>query len=166
VGSATLDRPVPCTAVPSRREKWAESPFPEVEILEVLVADESARKAMALEYVGRINDGDVDGVLELFSEDVIFEDPVGKPPIVGKKALRKHLEFAVKCRVREKAGTSVTSMDGRYVVTPTKVTVFAPTKINFTIIGVLEVGDDGLGHRLRAFWGETDMTLGDPAKAE
>jgi steroid delta-isomerase len=52
------------------------------------------------------------------------------------------------------------------VVTPTRVTVFAPTKINFNIIGVLEVGDDGLGHRLRAFWGETDMTIGDAAKAE
>lgn len=127
--------------------------------------DEAARKAMALEYVGRINSGDVDGVLALFGDDIVFEDPVGKPPIVGKDAVRKHIEFAVKCRVREIPGTPVTSMDGRYVVTPTKVTVFAPIKINFNIIGVLEVGEDGLGHRLRAFWGETDMTIGDaPAR--
>lgn len=131
-----------------------------------LVPDETARKAMAREYIGRINAGDVDGVLELFSDDVVFEDPVGKSPIVGKDALRQHIDFAVKCRVREVQGTAVTSMDGRYVVTPTKVTVFAPTKINFNIIGVLEVGEDGLGHRLRAFWGETDMTIGDAAKAE
>ncbi len=125
--------------------------------------DETARKAMALEYVGRINAGDVDGVLDLFSDDVVFEDPVGKPPIVGKDALRRHLEFAVQCRVHESPGTPVTSMDGRYVATPTKVTVYAPTRIDFTIIGVLEVGDDGLGHRLRAFWGETDMRMGEPA---
>jgi steroid delta-isomerase len=125
----------------------------------VLVPAEANRKSIAQEYVGRINDGDVQGVLDLFGDDVVFEDPVGKPPIVGKDALRRHIEFAVKCGVRERMGTPVTSMDGRYVVTPTKVTVFAPTKIDFNIIGVLEVGEDGLGHRLRAFWGETDMTI-------
>jgi steroid delta-isomerase len=123
--------------------------------------DEATRKAMALEYARRLNNGDVDGVLELFGDDIVFEDPVGRPALVGKDALRRHLELAVQCRVHETPGSPLTSMDDRYVVTPTKVTVFAPNKMTFNIVGIVEVGEDGLGHHVQAFWGVTDMTMGE-----
>ncbi len=120
---------------------------------------EAARKKMAVEYAQRLNEGDVEGALALFADDVVFEDPVGKPPLIGKAALRRHFELAVKCKVHEIPGEPIASMDDRHVVTPTRVVLHAPTKMSFHIIGIVEVGEDGLGHHVRAFWGMTDMHL-------
>jgi steroid delta-isomerase len=124
---------------------------------------EAARKRMAVEYAQRLNDGDVEGALELFADDVVFEDPVGKPPLVGKAALRRHFELAVECEVHETPGPPVTSMDDRYVITPTRVVVHAPTTMTFNIVGIVEVDENGLGRHVRAFWGMTDMHLGSPS---
>lgn len=121
---------------------------------------EAVRKKMAVEYAQRLNDGDVEGALALFADDIVFEDPVGRPPLVGKEALRRHFELAVQCGVEEIPGPPVTSMDDRYVVTPTKVIMHAPTTMSFTIVGIVEVDEDGLGRHVRAFWGMTDMHIG------
>lgn len=128
--------------------------------------DEADRKSMALEYARRLNEGDVESVLDLFTDDVIFEDPVGRPPVVGREGLRRHLLLAVGAQVHETPGESVTSMCGRFVVTPTKVVVRNPTVMTFNIIGVVEVNEEGLGTHVRAYWGMTDMTVGGKPSAE
>ncbi|WP_413104731.1 nuclear transport factor 2 family protein [Streptomyces sp. Inha503] len=125
------------------------------------MADEATLKRMALEYARRMNEGDVEAVLELFSDDIVFEDPVGAPPLIGKDALREHIAWSIECQVHETPGRPVTSMDGRRVAVPTTVTVYAPTKLTFSIIGVIELGDDGLVHHAQAFWGITDTKVGD-----
>jgi steroid delta-isomerase len=127
--------------------------------------DEATRKNMAVEYARRINEGDVDGVMELFADDIVFEDPVGTPPIIGKKDLRRRIEWSIKCRVHEEPGRGVTSMDDRWVVVPSTITVFIPTRLTFHIIGVMEVGDDGLSHHVQAYWGVTDTHVGDGPQA-
>jgi|SRR6185312_16790939 len=123
--------------------------------------DEAARKHLALEYARRMNAGDVEGVLALFSDDVVFEDPVGTPPIVGKEDLRRRIAWSMKCNVHEIPETAVTSMDDRWVVVPSIVSVFIPEKLTFHIIGVMEVGEDGLSHHVQAYWGVTDTHVGD-----
>jgi steroid Delta-isomerase len=123
--------------------------------------DEATRKHLALEYARRINAGDVDGVLDLFADDIVFEDPVGTPPIIGKEDLRRRIAWSVKCNVHEIPGRAVTSMDGRWVVVPSTVSVYIPEKLTFHIIGVMEVGDDGLTHHVKAFWGVTDTHVGE-----
>ncbi|QXJ26134.1 nuclear transport factor 2 family protein [Actinomadura graeca] len=124
---------------------------------------EAARKAMALEYVRRINAGDIDGVLDLFGDDIVFEDPVGRPPLIGKDALREHIALAVGARAHETPGPPVTSMDDRLVVTQTRVVVRVPAVMTFNIIGIVELDEDGLGRRVQAFWGMTDMAVGGSA---
>lgn len=123
--------------------------------------EETFRKAMALEYARLLNEGDVEGALGLFTDDVVFEDPVGRPPTVGKEALRKHLIMSVENHVHEMPGESVTSMCGRFVVTPTKVVLRTPTVMSFHIIGIVEFNEEGLGRHVRAFWGMTDMAVGE-----
>lgn len=123
--------------------------------------DEATRKAMAVEYAERMNAGDVERVLELFSDDVVFEDPVGTAPLVGKEALRRRIAWSIECNVHEVPGRPVTSMDGRWVVVPSTVTIHTPEKLTFHIIGVMEVGDDGLTRHVQAFWGVTDTRVGD-----
>jgi steroid Delta-isomerase len=95
--------------------------------------DEATRKHLALEYARRINAGDVDGVLDLFADDIVFEDPVGTPPIIGKEDLRRRIAWSVKCNVHEIPGRAVTSMDGRWVVVPSTVSVYIPEKLTFHI---------------------------------
>lgn len=130
--------------------------------------DEAFRKAMVQEYARLLNEGDVEGALDLFTDDVVFEDPVGRPPTVGREALREHLTMAVQGQVHETPGESVTSMCGRFVVTPSTVVLRTPTPMSFHIIGIVEFNEEGLGRHVRAFWGMTDMTVGEaqhPAEA-
>lgn len=124
--------------------------------------DEATRKKMAYDYAERINAGDIEGVLALFTDDVVFADPVGRPPMVGKDDLRRHLELAVSCGTHEVPDPPMTSMDDRFVVTPTTVTVQRPRPMTFRIVGVVELDENGLGRRVEAFWGVTDVTMDDP----
>jgi len=122
--------------------------------------DEAFRKAMVREYARCLNEGDVEGALNLFTDDVVFEDPVGREPTVGREALRRHLVLSVENQVHETPGEPVTSMCGRFVVTQSTVVLRTPAVMTFHIIGIVEFNEEGLGHHVRAFWGMTDMTVG------
>ncbi|WP_131742861.1 nuclear transport factor 2 family protein [Actinomadura roseirufa] len=125
------------------------------------MADESLRKNAAMEYARRINAGDLEGVLELFADDVVVEDPVGSPPVRGKEKLRERIAWAIESGVHEVPGRMVTSMDGRTVVVPSLVKTVHPAKMTYKVIGISEIGEDGLTHSLRAHWGITDTYLDD-----
>jgi steroid Delta-isomerase len=129
--------------------------------MEVPMLDDAAKKEKTLEYARLMNAGDVEGVLALFADDVVFEDPVGAPPIRGKEALRRHIAWSVACNTHEMPGVPVTSMDGRWVAAPTTVEVFIPEKITFDIIGLVEVGDDDQTRHVRTFWGVSNAKVGD-----
>lgn len=120
--------------------------------------DEAARRKMPYEYARLLNSGDVEGVVGLFTEDVVFEDPVGRPPLLGREALRTHLTWAVEGKVHEVPARCVTSMDERYVVTHVTVTINVPEETFFRIMAIVEVNEEGLGTHVQAFWGLTDMT--------
>lgn len=127
--------------------------------------DEAFRKATSVQYAQRLNEGDVEGVLALFTDDVLFEDPVGGRPTVGKDALRRHLIMSVENQVHETPEVSVTSMCDRFVVTSSKVVLRTPTVMKLHIIGIVEFNQEGLGFHVRAFWGMTDMTVGEARHA-
>jgi ketosteroid isomerase-like protein len=114
-------------------------------------------------YTRMVNEGNVEGVLDLFTDDVVFEDPVGRTMLRGREAVRQHLVFATQAKAHEVPGRPVTSMDGRFVVGPADVRVHAPEEMYFRLITISELNEAGLGVHLRAFWGLTDMTMGLPA---
>ncbi|NGO72159.1 nuclear transport factor 2 family protein [Streptomyces boncukensis] len=123
--------------------------------------DEETRKRLTREYARRISEGDIEGVIGMFADDIVFEDPVGAPPLRGKEQLRRRIAEAVACQVHETPGRAVTSMDERYVVVPSTVVVHVPTKLTFHVIGIMEIGEDGLSRHVRAFWGISDTQVGD-----
>jgi steroid delta-isomerase len=127
--------------------------------------DEAARKRMVVDYAERINAGDIEGVLDLFTDDIVFADPVGQPPMVGKSDLRRHLELAVSCGTHEVPGPPVTSMDDRFVVAYSTITVQRPKPMTFRVIGIVEVDENGLGVKVDAYWGVTDVTIDEFAAA-
>lgn len=127
---------------------------------------EAARKQMVVDYAANMNAGDVEAILAMFSDDIVFEDPVGAPPMVGPEALRRHITWSVECNAHEVPGRPVTSMDERFVVVPTTVTVRIPTKLTFNIISIVELDEDGRGTHVQAFWGLTDTMVGDGPKLD
>jgi steroid delta-isomerase len=147
------------------------------------VVDEAARKRLALEYVRRLNAGDVDGVLALFAQDVRFTDPVGLPPVLGRRALRTHLASVVAANVHEVPGTPVAARDGRHVALPVTATLdYLPlgpalaaagmldpsastppdaraARLRLSLISLMGVGPDGLMDEVKVFWGRTDIMI-------
>lgn len=123
--------------------------------------DEETAKQGAKDYARLMNAGDVDGILAMFTDDIVFEDPVGNEPVRGMDELRSHIAWSISCGAHETPGRSVASVDGRWVVVPTTVVVHVPTKITFTIIGVMERGEGGLTRHVRAFWGLSNARVGD-----
>ncbi|GAV45878.1 nuclear transport factor 2 family protein [Streptomyces acidiscabies] len=121
--------------------------------------DEAACKRMVVDYAERINAGDIEGVLDLFTDDVVFADPVGRPPMVGKGDLRRHLELAVECGTHEVPGPPVSSMDERFVAVYSTITVQRPKPMTFRVIGIVELDENGLGVKVDAYWGVTDVTI-------
>ena len=143
------------------------------------MVDETVRKKVALEYCRRINAGDVAGLMNLFSERVRFEDPVGCTPVVGRSALRVHVERLVASNVVEEPGVPVAGHDGQHVAVPMTATLdYAPigpmlaaaglvdppddpagARLHFNLVALMRVGADGLLHDVRVFWGRTDVSV-------
>ncbi|MGV9455996.1 nuclear transport factor 2 family protein [Streptomyces sp. NPDC003635] len=141
--------------------------------------DEATRKALAVAHCERINAGDVEGLLALYSPAVRFEDPVGAGPRVGHGALRSHIAGAVAAGVHDAYGEPVAAPDGRHAAVPVISTMnFLPNgpllvrrgildaprepekaRLEFTCMLVVEVGADGLIEEMRAFWGSSDVRL-------
>nr|WP_272581524.1 nuclear transport factor 2 family protein [Providencia sp. PROV249] len=51
--------------------------------------DEQKRKEIVAEYFRKVNEGDVDAIVEMFTENATIEDPVGKDVREGRAAQRE-----------------------------------------------------------------------------
>lgn len=47
------------------------------------------------QYVDSITEGDLEAILDLFTDDAVVEDPVGSEPKRGKAALREFYEMTI-----------------------------------------------------------------------
>ncbi|MEO5876948.1 MAG: nuclear transport factor 2 family protein [Streptosporangiaceae bacterium] len=141
--------------------------------------DERKRKKLILEHSRRLNNGDVDGLLALYADDVAFEDPVGSGRRTGLAALRAHFENGVEARTRELPGEPVAGQDGHHALVPvTAVMDYLPKGADFAERGwltapanpaaarlrcdyvlMIRTGRTGLIEELRAFWGRSDLEL-------
>jgi steroid delta-isomerase len=54
------------------------------------VVDRNAICSICDRYVAAVDAGDVDGVLSLYGDVPVVEDPVGSEPKVGREAVRAH----------------------------------------------------------------------------
>lgn len=143
--------------------------------------DERRRKNLILEHSRRMNAGDVDGILDLYADDVAFEDPVGSGRRTGRDALRAHFEKSIEANTSETAGEPVAGQDGRHALAPvTAVMDYLPKGPGFADRGwltapaepegkrltceyVLMIRTDagGLIEELKAFWGRSDLEVTD-----
>ena len=73
------------------------------------------------EHCRRMNTGDVDAMLEIYSPSVRFEDPVGARTMVGHDELRGHFTRAAESQTYDIPGTPVAAGDGRHAMLPVSV---------------------------------------------
>ncbi|AJE80639.1 nuclear transport factor 2 family protein [Streptomyces physcomitrii] len=146
--------------------------------------DEAALKELILEHTRRVNAGDVEGLLKLYSPEVRFEDPVGAGAQQGHEALRAHATGAVTSNAVEIAGRPVAAQDGLHAAVPVTATMdylplgpvltrygVLPTpadptgqRMQFQFLMVIRAGADGLIEDMRAYWGTSDVALVDAAQ--
>ncbi|MFH8371799.1 nuclear transport factor 2 family protein [Streptomyces sp. NPDC018031] len=122
---------------------------------------EAALRQLPYTYARRLEAGDVAGTVALFSDDVVFEDPVGRMKLRGKEALSSHVAHGSAGKVNEILGRPVSSMDGRFVVIRGDARIFVPEKMRMRMITICELDEEGLGVHIQGFWGITDTTFGD-----
>ncbi|HEY0699856.1 MAG TPA: nuclear transport factor 2 family protein, partial [Micromonospora sp.] len=114
------------------------------------MVDEGTRKALALEHCWRVNDGDLDGLLKLYTEDVRFEDPVGSAWQVGHAALRAHAGAAIAGQVYEEPGEPIGCQDGLHAAVPVTATMnYLPNGPFLARYGVVEPPADPERARMR-----------------
>ncbi|WP_349294410.1 beta-ketoacyl synthase N-terminal-like domain-containing protein [Streptomyces sp. HU2014] len=131
-----------------------------VEGVELL--DEDARKKVVETYFRRLNDGDIDKVMEMLSPDIRMEDPVGGPPRIGHEALREYLTSVIDAKSEIRTGTIVAAQDGVRVALPlvgrlNQLGRKDGPRMEIPCVDVISVGGDGLIQEVLVFWGMTDV---------
>jgi steroid delta-isomerase len=117
-----------------------------------------------LTYLERVSRGDVDGVIELFSDDISVEDPVGGPPethVVGRDNV--HAFFAkgfVRSRPMPSIQGPVRTTGGNEAAIAFKLGLHLGDKaLEFDVIDVMRFDANGKICSLRAFWNPAEGRL-------
>ncbi|MEU7751233.1 nuclear transport factor 2 family protein [Micromonospora sp. NPDC049101] len=126
--------------------------------------DDAQRKAVVLEYFERVNAGDIDGLMKLFSPDAVIADPVGIPLVSGEEGLRAYFHRLVHdFGTKDVPGVPTGAQDERSVAIPLTATINNPqgpagSRLSVNVVSTFEVGRDGTIEAMHAYWGATDVT--------
>lgn len=112
--------------------------------------------AAPAKYLEALAAKDLEGILALYADDAVVEDPVGTDPHVGIAAIREFYKGAV-------AFDLEAALDGQVRLAGSEV-AFPFTVKNISggiavhIIDVFKFNDEGKIISMRAFWGDTNAT--------
>ncbi|RBM23855.1 MULTISPECIES: nuclear transport factor 2 family protein [unclassified Streptomyces] len=126
--------------------------------------DDAQRKAVVLDYFERVNAGDVDQVVKMFSPSAKVADPVGSPTVTGTEELRAYFRRVInEFGTKDVPGEPIGAQDGASVAIPLKATINNPLdpkggRLDVNVICTFRIGDDGLIEEMNAYWGMTDIT--------
>jgi steroid delta-isomerase len=143
------------------------------------VIDERRRKNLILEHSRRFTAGDVDGLLDLYADEVAFEDPVGSGRRTGREALRAHFAEGVAAGIVETPGDPVAGQDGVHALAPISAAmdylpkgpvfagrgwIAAPAepegrRLRCEYVLMLRTDAEGRIEEMKAFWGRSDITV-------
>ncbi|MQY08317.1 nuclear transport factor 2 family protein [Actinomadura macrotermitis] len=105
-------------------------------------------------YVELFNAGDPAAVADLYADDAVIEDPVGKPPVTGRAAIEEFYTAAMSSGVRlALVGEPRASYADRAAM------AFTARLPGLLIEGieVMTFDEDGRVARMEAFWGPDDF---------
>lgn len=109
-------------------------------------------------YIDFFNGDDLEGILSLYAEDAVVEDPAGSEPVRGKAAIaefyRKVVNGNTRIRREEPIRGSHENSGAMAVHIETKV---EGATVVIHVIELMTFNDDGLITGMKAYWGQTDM---------
>ena len=108
-------------------------------------------------YVDRITAGDLDGVLSLFAEDAVVEDPVGAEPAVGQAALREFYTMACDSVGRMELEGNVRARESWGACGMLAYPKGAEDSMVIETLDVMSFDDEGKITSMKAYWGDTNM---------
>ncbi len=104
-------------------------------------------------YIAAYGAGDLDGVVAVFADDAIVEDPVGSKPLVGKEAIRAFMAVGIGMGARLSLQGPVRCA-GDYAAFPFEVTLaIEGRKTRIEVIDVFAFDTAGKVREMRAFFG-------------
>lgn len=117
-------------------------------------------KAAVQAYTEAHSAKDVDAVVALFDPDCVVADPVDRPEMIGRAAVREF--FAGTHQMSEGFELRITgpirAVD-RFAAVPLRAeTEMGGSTFAVDIIDVFTFGDDGLITEMRAYWTASDIT--------
>lgn len=117
-------------------------------------------KAAVQAYTEAHSAKDVDAVVALFAPDCVVADPVDRPEMVGRAAVREF--FAGTHQMSEGFELRITgpirAVD-RFAAVPLRAeTTMGDATFAVDIIDLFTFGDDGLIAEMRAYWTASDIT--------
>lgn len=116
------------------------------------------RRRMA-RYVELVDAGDIDGILSLYADDAVIEDPVGSPPMVGIQAIaRFYREGLGRAEASAQLTGPVRVASNGSGAMPFRVDlVWNGEPCSLHVIDVMEFDSNGRIRTMKAYWGELNM---------
>ncbi|MDR9855133.1 nuclear transport factor 2 family protein [Paenibacillus sp. VCA1] len=109
-------------------------------------------------YIDCFNRDDLEGILSLYAEDAVVEDPAGSEPVRGKAAIaefyRNVVNGTTRIRREEPIRGSHANSGAMAVHIETKV---EGATIVIHVIEIMNFNDDGRIASMTAYWGKGDM---------
>jgi steroid delta-isomerase len=124
------------------------------------MATEAQMKAAVQAYVDRFNAGDADGIMELFADNCMIEDPVGSP--LKSRAewdafIRQGVEFGASLAL----SAPIRGSHGNFAGMVFTVTFVQGSKrITTNSADIMEFDENGKIAAMRGFWGPEDVSAG------
>ena len=121
-----------------------------------------AQRETLVRYLDMVGAGNLDGILDLMSDDVSVEDPVGGGPgthVVGRENVRMFFSrgFARTNPRPTATGVIVTTANGEAAMPFRLRLTLGRRDVEIDVIDVVAFDDAGKIRSLRAFWNTDDM---------
>jgi steroid Delta-isomerase len=111
-------------------------------------------------YLDHFNAGEVDAIIDLFSENAMVEDPVGKPPQEGRVALDAFYRHAVASGARLTFVAPICGSYGNAAAMALRIdTPMQGKQYSIQVIEVMTFDHLGKISSMHAYWGPDDTTL-------
>lgn len=132
------------------------------------MADEKKMKAAMQAYIDAFNREDAEAIIALYAEDATVEDPVGKPPMVGKGKIADFYRMAIGTKAKLTLAAPIRASHGNSAAMAFDVQLHMPPHLakgkgTIRVIDVMTFNERGEFASMKAYWGQTDMELQAPA---
>lgn len=119
---------------------------------------EAQRKAAMQAYIDRFNAADLEGLLALYAEEAVVEDPVGSEPCVGKAAIADFYRHALATGSTLTLEAPIRAAQGEAAAMAFRVELCHEGQASrIRVIDVMTFNARGEFTRMSAYWGASDV---------